>query len=83
VASTVAGPGNQGDRHPVLGAVDPWSVGLQVAKHHAEIERSPVPSSLALVITGSPTPTETASTFRRPSRTHVDHDRISLLVELH
>jgi hypothetical protein len=83
VASTVGGPGHLSHCHPVFGAVDPWGVGLQIAERHAKIERSPVPSSPTLVIAGSPTSTETTSTLRRPPRTHVDHDRVSLFIELH
>jgi hypothetical protein len=71
-----------GDRGAVLGAVDPEGVGLQVAHQGAEVQCPPVPAPFSLVVAGSTTPAPATQSFRRASRTDVDHHGIGLLVEV-
>jgi hypothetical protein len=83
VTGPVAGPGHLGDRHPVLEAVDPWGVGLQITRHHAHVQGPPVATSLSLVVTGGLASAEAAAALLRAPRSHVNHQGFSLFVELH
>ena len=77
----VTRPRHRGDDHPVLAALDPRRVSLQIAERRAEIQRPPPATALAEVIArAAPAAVRAAIPLAVP-RPDRDHDRAVLLVD--
>ena len=82
VPGAVTGPRHRRHRHPMVGAVDPWRVGLDEHPHRAGIQRPPPPSSLTPVIAGAAPTALAATTGDTPAEPARHHDLAGVLVEL-
>src|SRR5947209_2310067 len=75
-------PRDRGDHDPVTAAVDPRRVGLQEAERGREIQRSPPPACLSLVVPRAAPPAMRAAILLLRARANRDHQRPIALVEI-
>ena len=76
VPGAVTGPRHRGHRHPVLGTVHPWRVGLDEHADRAGIQRPPAAPSLTLVVTAA-TPTTAPAAASHPAAQPARHDDLA------
>src|SRR5208282_4407787 len=79
----VTRPGHLGHGRSVSRAVHSRGIGLEETPERPEVEGPPVASAFALVVARGAHSAPPAPALGGPSRTHVDHHCVGLLVEVH
>ena len=82
VSGAMTGPGHRADRGPVLAAVDPRCVGLEMDLDGAQVQRPPPTTSLATVVPRRPSLTSSAASSRTSRGPNAGHQSLLVLVEL-
>jgi hypothetical protein len=82
VTGPMARPGHRSDDDPVLRALDPWRVGLEVGLGRAEIERPPAPSPVTRVVARAAPAADPAAAPVTPPQPNPNDEHVARLLEL-